>query len=124
MVGLALAGEFVPFAVNVSAAEASSTVKPFLPLAEKLGQRYGALAAGVPDVLEISYEGQLADSDTRILTLSLLKGVFGRVSDEPVSYVNAPKLASELSVAVLLSAELRLGNACFITFFSRLSFFF
>src|SRR3546814_13735513 len=95
MVGLALAGEFVPFAVNVSAAEASSTVKPFLPLAEKLGQRYGALAAGVPDVLEISYEGQLADSDTRILTLPLLKGVFGRVSDEQVSSANAPNLAAE-----------------------------
>ena len=36
-VGLALAGEFVPFAVNVSAAEASETVRPFLPLAERLG---------------------------------------------------------------------------------------
>ena len=37
MVGLALAGEFVPFAVNVSAAEASETVRPFLPMAERLG---------------------------------------------------------------------------------------
>ena len=37
MVQLALAGEFVPFAVNVSAAEASETVRPFLPLAERLG---------------------------------------------------------------------------------------
>jgi len=100
MVGLALAGEFVPFAVNVSAAEASSTVRPFLPLAERLGELYGALAAGVPDVLEVSYEGQLADSDTRILTLSLLKGVFGRVSEEPVSYVNAPRLAAERGVEV------------------------
>ena len=36
-VGLALAGEFVPFAVNVSAAEASETVRHFLPLAERLG---------------------------------------------------------------------------------------
>ena len=60
-VALALAGEFVPFAVNVSAAEASSTVRPFLPLAERLGQLYAALAEGVPDVLEIGYEGQLAD---------------------------------------------------------------
>ena len=99
-VELALAGEFVPFAVNVSAAEASSTVRPFLPLAERLGQLYAALAASVPDVLEVSYEGQLADSDTRILTLSLLKGVFGRVSDEPVSYVNAPRLAEERGVEV------------------------
>ncbi|MDP1807443.1 MAG: phosphoglycerate dehydrogenase, partial [Acidimicrobiales bacterium] len=99
-VGLALAGEFVPFAVNVSAAEASTTVRPFLPLAERLGQLYAALTAGVPDVLEIGYEGQLAESDTRILTLSVLKGVFGRVSEEPVSYVNAPRLAEERGVEV------------------------
>ena len=99
-VGLALAGEFVPFAVNVSAAEASSTVRPFLPLAERLGQLYAALAAGVPNVLEIGFEGQLADSDTRILTLSVLKGVFGKVSEEPVSYVNAPRLAEERGVEI------------------------
>ena len=104
-VALALAGEFVPFAVNVSAAEASSTVRPFLPLAERLGQLYAALAAGVPDVLEIGYEGQLADSDTRILTLSVLKGVFGKVSEEPVSYVNAPRLAEERGIEVRESSS-------------------
>jgi D-3-phosphoglycerate dehydrogenase len=104
-VGLALAGEFVPFAVNVAAAEASSTVRPFLPLAERLGQLYASLAAGVPDVLEISYEGQLADADTRILTLSVLKGVFGRVSEEPVSYVNAPRLAAERGIEVRESSS-------------------
>jgi D-3-phosphoglycerate dehydrogenase len=104
-VGLALAGDFVPFAVNVSAAEATSTVRPYLPLAERLGQLYASLAAGVPDVLEISYEGQLADSDTRILTLSILKGVFGKVSEEPVSYVNAPRLAAERGVEVRESSS-------------------
>ncbi len=104
-VGLALAGEFVPFAVNVSAAEASSTVRPFLPLAERLGQLYAALAAAVPDVLEVGYEGQLADSDTRILTLSVLKGVFGRVSEEPVSYVNAPRLAEERGIEIRESSS-------------------
>ena len=104
-VGLALAGDFVPFAVNVSAAEASSTVRPFLPLAERLGQLYAALAAGVPNLLEIGYEGQLADSDTRILTLSVLKGVFGKVSEEPVSYVNAPRLAEERGVEVRESSS-------------------
>ena len=104
-VGLALAGEFVPFAVNVAAAEASSTVRPFLPLAERLGQLYASLAGSVPDVLEITYEGQLADADTRILTLSVLKGVFGRVSEEPVSYVNAPRLAAERGVEVRESSS-------------------
>ena len=104
-VALALAGEFVPFAVNVSAAEASTTVRPYLPLAERLGQLYVGLAEGVPDLLEIGYEGQLAESDTRILTLSVLKGVFGKVSEEPVSYVNAPRLAEERGVEVRESSS-------------------
>ncbi len=99
-VQLALAGEFVPFAVNVSAAEASETVRPFLPLAERLGGIYASLLGGVPDELEVEYQGQLADYDTRILTLSVLKGLFGRVSDEPVTYVNAPQLAREKGVDV------------------------
>src|SRR5262249_4796360 len=44
MVQLALEGEFVPFAVNVSAAEASETVRPYLPLAERLGRLFASLA--------------------------------------------------------------------------------
>jgi D-3-phosphoglycerate dehydrogenase / 2-oxoglutarate reductase len=99
-VGLALAGEFVPFAVNVSAAEATETVRHFLPLAERLGEIYTALAEGLPRTLEIEYAGQISDSDTRILTLSVLKGVFGGVTDEPVSYVNAPRIAAERGVEV------------------------
>jgi D-3-phosphoglycerate dehydrogenase len=99
-VGLALAGEFVPFAVNVSAAEASETVRHFLPLAERLGEIYTALAGVLPRTLEIEYAGQIADSDTRILTLSVLKGAFGAVSEEPVSYVNAPRMAADRGVEV------------------------
>lgn len=99
MVLLALAGEFVPFAVNVSAAEASETVRPFLPLAELLGQLFTGLG-GLPSVLEVEYQGQLADYDTRILTLAVLKGLLGGVADEPVSYVNAPQLATERGVEV------------------------
>jgi D-3-phosphoglycerate dehydrogenase len=104
-VELALAGEFVPFAVNVAAAEASSTVAPYLPLAERLGQLYAGLAASVPDTIEIAYEGQIGEADTRILTLSVLKGIFGSVSDEPVSYVNAPRLAAERGVEVRESSS-------------------
>ncbi len=103
MVGLALAGEFVPFAVNVNAAEASETVRPFLPLAERLGSLFGGLAGSVT-ALEIAYEGEIGGYDTRILTLSLLKGFFGRISDDPVSYVNAPKMADERGITVTESA--------------------
>ena len=46
MVQLALAGEFVPFAVNVSAAEAAETVRPYLPLAERLGRLFVVAGRG------------------------------------------------------------------------------
>ena len=68
---LALAGEFVPFAVNVDASEASEAVRPFLPLVEQLGRIFASLAAHLTD-LDVTYQGGLADHDTRILTLSLL----------------------------------------------------
>jgi D-3-phosphoglycerate dehydrogenase len=98
-VALALAGDFVPFAVNVSAGEASETVRPFLQVAERLGELFASLADGSQS-LDIEYQGQIAEYDTRILTLSLLKGFFGRISDEPVSYVNAPQLAADRGIEV------------------------
>ncbi|HEU5307184.1 MAG TPA: phosphoglycerate dehydrogenase [Acidimicrobiia bacterium] len=97
---LALRGEFVPFAVNLAATEASATVQPFMPLAERLGRMFTGVAGGTVDTLEISYEGQIADYDCRVLTLSVLKGVLGPVVDEPVSFVNAPQLAEERGLVV------------------------
>ncbi|HVM03257.1 MAG TPA: phosphoglycerate dehydrogenase [Acidimicrobiales bacterium] len=93
---LALAGDFVPYAVNVSAAEASETVRPFLPLAERLGCIFGGLNEGTPPLLEVEYQGALADYDTSLLTLSVLKGLLSAGANlDPVSYVNAPQLAAE-----------------------------
>lgn len=100
MVGLALAGEFVPFAVNVAAAEAAETVRPFLGIAERLGALFASLAGEGGGPLEIGFHGQIGGYDTRILALSVLKGFFGRISDEPVSYVNAPQLAEAAGIEV------------------------
>jgi D-3-phosphoglycerate dehydrogenase len=98
-VALALAGKFVPFAVNVQASEAPEDVQPYLGLAERLGALFCGLNGGVPSLLEVEYQGQLADYDTRILTLSVLKGLFSGSSDA-VTYVNAPQLAEQAGVEV------------------------
>jgi len=101
MVILALSGQFVPYAVNVSAAaEVSEQVRAFLPLAEKLGAIVTGLAEGPMRALEAQYVGGLAEHDTRALTLAALKGSLGMVVHEPVSYVNAPVLARERGIAV------------------------
>ncbi|HEY1829767.1 MAG TPA: phosphoglycerate dehydrogenase, partial [Acidimicrobiales bacterium] len=71
---LALAGDFVPYAVNVAATDVSDVVRPFMALAEQLGHFFGSLHDGLPDGLEIEYQGELAAVSTGILTLSALKG--------------------------------------------------
>jgi D-3-phosphoglycerate dehydrogenase len=97
---LALAGDFVPFAVNVSATDVSETVRPFMGLAEQLGRILSCMEDGLPDVLEIEYQGGLAGAGTGILTLSVLKGLFAEGTTEPVSYVNAPQMAAERGLEV------------------------
>ena len=99
-VQLALAGDFVPFAVNVAAGEVSEVVRPFMGLAEQLGRFLGGLVDGQASNLEITYNGEIAGSGTKILTLSVLKGLFGATSDDAVSYVNAPALAAERGLEI------------------------
>jgi D-3-phosphoglycerate dehydrogenase len=99
-VELALAGDFVPFAVNVSAGDVSELVRPFMGLAEQLGRFFGGLQESNLTKLEIAYQGELAGSGTGILTLSILKGFFSVISDEPVSYVNAPAVADARGLAL------------------------
>jgi D-3-phosphoglycerate dehydrogenase / 2-oxoglutarate reductase len=100
MVQLALAGDFVPFAVNVDAAGGSEQLRPYLPLAEQLGRLFATLLGEAPPVLEICCEGDIGGLDTRLLSLSVMKGFFGATSDEPVSYVNAPQRAADHGVEI------------------------
>ena len=92
-VQLALAGDFVPYAVNVAAGEVSNAVRPFMGLAEVLGRFIGGLLDGKPADLEVNYLGELAGSGTKILTLCALKGLLTATGHDGVSFVNAPQLA-------------------------------
>lgn len=105
-VGLALAGEFVPFAVNIAAEAADDTVRPYLAVGEHLGRLFAGLvnAEGLPAEIDIEYQGELAGYDTSLLTLSVMKGIFEAGTDRSVSYVNAPQLAETLGVTVTDSA--------------------
>jgi D-3-phosphoglycerate dehydrogenase len=100
MVNLALAGDFVPYAVNISAADANETMKPFLPLAERLGRLLASMFDATPTSLEVVATGEIGSYDTRILTLAAEKGFFSALQDEPVTLVNAPQVAKVLGVEV------------------------
>jgi D-3-phosphoglycerate dehydrogenase / 2-oxoglutarate reductase len=101
-VRLALAGEFVPDAVNVQGGAVADEIKPGLPLAEKLGRIFSALAGGVAARVEVEVQGEIAALDVSVLQLAAMKGIFVDSVADPVTYVNAPLVARERGVEVSL----------------------
>ncbi|WP_104166991.1 phosphoglycerate dehydrogenase [Cryobacterium sp. N22] len=105
-VRLALSGELVPDAVNVAGGIIDPTVRPGIPLVEKLGQVFSGLAAHSPlTSVDIEVRGEIVEFDVAVLKLAALKGIFTNVVSETVSYVNAPLLAEQRGVAVRLITE-------------------
>jgi D-3-phosphoglycerate dehydrogenase len=102
-VKLALAGEFVPDAVNVGAGAVSEEVSPWLDLVRKLGVLVGVLSSEPPTTLSVRVSGELASEDVEVLKLSALRGFFSTLTDQQVTYVNAPGLAADRGLQTELS---------------------
>lgn len=108
-VRLALSGELVPDAVNVQGGVIAEDVRPGIPLTEKLGRVFTALAGEVAQQIDVEVRGEITEYDVKVLELAALKGVFTDVVEDGdsygVSYVNAPLLAAERGTAVRLVAD-------------------
>ncbi len=109
-VALAVASQVVDFlvhgvvrnAVNMPSvsAELLPVLKPYLTLAEKLGALQAQLAEGPIQEVNIEYQGDVANLDTKPLTVALLKGLLSPALREDVNYVNAPIRAKERGIKV------------------------
>ncbi|OBH47466.1 phosphoglycerate dehydrogenase [Mycobacterium intracellulare] len=97
-VKLALAGEFVPDAVNVGGGVVNEEVAPWLDLVRKLGLLAASLSDGPPVSVSVQVRGELASEDVEVLKLSALRGLFSAVVEGPVTFVNAPALAEERGI--------------------------
>ncbi|MEY2673026.1 MAG: hypothetical protein RLZZ508_903 [Actinomycetota bacterium] len=104
-VRLALAGELVPDAVNVQGGVLAPIVKPYLPLAEKIGRIAATLTDAPLSRIDVEVLGELSNEDVRVLELSALKGAFQHLVEDPVSYVNAPLFAKERGVETGLTTS-------------------
>ena len=81
-VRLALAGEFVPDAVNVQGGTVDEMIRPGLPLAEKLGRIFTAVAGGIAARIEVEIRGEIAGLDVSVLQFAALKGVFSDIVED------------------------------------------
>jgi hypothetical protein len=100
-VAAALSGDLVLSAVNLDLGPgASDEIRPFLPLAEHLGKIFVVFARGLPETLDVRVAGRVAGGSIKPIALGALKGALSKVTDEPVSYVNAPMLAEKRGMTV------------------------
>ncbi len=98
-VNLALAGEFLPSALNLQGGPLDDALRPFLPLAERLGRLLASIADdGITGEITVEFLGSIAGSDCRVLGLSVLRGVLSAASTEPVTLVNAPLMADHRGI--------------------------
>src|SRR3954468_13495808 len=99
----ALTGGVVTSAVNVPAvaAEDFEALGPYLPLGLALGRIGVALALGTSvDAIEVEYRGRIAERDTRLLTVQVLKGALAGHTEEDVNDVNATSVAEQRGISV------------------------
>jgi D-3-phosphoglycerate dehydrogenase len=104
-VRLALGGELVPDAVNVAGGVIDPYVRPGIPLLEKIGQVFAALADSPLTSVDVEVRGDLVEYDVSVLKLAALKGIFTNIVSESVSYVNAPLLAEQRGITVRLLTD-------------------
>jgi D-3-phosphoglycerate dehydrogenase len=104
-VKLALEGELVPDAVNVAGGIIDPSVRPGIPLMEKLGQVFVGLCGASISAVSVEVRGEIVEHDVSVLKLAALKGIFSRIVSEQVSYVNAPLLAEARGVEVSMITD-------------------
>jgi D-3-phosphoglycerate dehydrogenase len=100
----ALTGGVVTSAVNVPAisSEDMEILGPFLPLCRSLGSIAIAIAEGSSvDRVEAEFLGRIAERDTRLLSIEVLRGVLRGHTEEPVGVVNAPAIAEERGIELV-----------------------
>ncbi|NDJ17727.1 phosphoglycerate dehydrogenase [Myxacorys almedinensis] len=76
-------------------------LKPYLQLAETLGNLVGQLAGGRIESLNIGLQGELATNQSQPIVIAALKGLLSHALQERVNYVNASIEAKERGIRVI-----------------------
>ena len=77
------------------APEVHEVLAPYVPAASMVGKLLGFLSEGQITGINVSYEGEIAHHDCRMLQAAVLVGLLGPVSTVNVNLINAPVLARD-----------------------------
>ncbi|MCS3924644.1 phosphoglycerate dehydrogenase [Methanosalsum natronophilum] len=100
-----LNGGFAKNTINIPSIkpEMMAFLQPYVNLAETMGSMLGQLISGKHQVIEVSYNGDIAEKDTRPVTTAALKGLLETVLGSGVNYVNAHNVANSRKIKIIES---------------------
>ena len=101
-VAAALRGEPVSTAVNMApvSAQVMKVIRPYFELAERLGCTARSLADGPIKSVEVEYNGDITEVDTKMVTTAVIKGILNPILEFAVNYVNAPGMAKQRNIKI------------------------
>ncbi len=103
-VAQALKGNIVN-AVNLSGlkVEDMEIITPYLKLGETLGKLYYAVDTLPIQKVEVAYSGDITKEETKLITLSCLSGLLGKIMEERVNFVNVEMIVENRGLEVIES---------------------
>lgn len=104
-VSAALQGEIVS-AVNLPSLRVKDVneIRPYIELAEKMGKIYFQVEKNPVEKIEMLYSGDIAEKETKIITLAFLKGFLEPIiEDEQINFVNVEMLIKSRGIKVIES---------------------
>jgi len=111
LVAGALRGEMVA-AVNMPPMKVNDpdVIKPYAEIAEILGKIYYQAEKETVKKLEVIYSGDLAEKDTKLISVSALKGLLQSAVNGNINYVNASYIAKTMGIELVESKSSNLDK--------------
>jgi len=75
-------------------------IRPYFTLAEKMGCLAIHLAEGRINGVDIAYNGEISEVDSKMLTTAVIKGLLNSILTERINYVNAPGIAKSRGIKI------------------------
>jgi len=102
-VAAVLAGDLPRFAVNAPALppEELAYLRPFADLTERLAALHAQLFGERVNVIELDFEGELAEHDVNLLVASAIKGVLQPFTEDRINTVNARLIAANRGIRLV-----------------------
>jgi D-3-phosphoglycerate dehydrogenase len=85
-------------------------MKPYIDLARILGRIYYQVDSKTVKKLEVTCRGELADKETRVISLSALKGLLESNTEQTINFINAELVARDFGVQLIESKNRNLDK--------------